>query len=278
MKNFRLHAMRLGAATLLAIVATSALAQGFGGGQGGPPPGGPGGRGGGMRMGPPPAIDRLPPAARIVTRPEVADELGLTDEQRQSIFEALEAQREGMRPPQGNGDGPPDFEAMRAARDKAEAATDAKVTSLLSAAQAKRLGEIQIQSMGLTAAMVPAVQTKLGLTEDQKAKLKTLVPARGERGPGGPPPGGFGGGPGGGPPPGGFGGGPGGGPPQGGPGGRGGQRGPGGPGGPGGMDPRRQQLEKEIGLILTSDQKAVLKTLGGKELRMGPQGRPSRNP
>ena len=88
------------------------------------------------------------------------------------------------RPEEGGGRPrrPPD----RAERDKAEAAADAKIRAVLTPAQAKRLGEIQIQTMGLTAAMVPAVQTRLGLTENQKAKLKALLPAQGRGGRGGP--------------------------------------------------------------------------------------------
>lgn len=311
MKN-HFHSMRLGAAALIAIAATSVFAQGQGGGFGGPPPGGPGGRGGfggGMRMGPPPAIDRLPPLVHIVHRPEVAADINLTEEQREQIDDIMQSMRpqrgpggpggfgggpQGGPPPQGGfgqggprgGRGQGGFGGPedREARDKAEAALDAKIKSVLTTAQVRRLGQIQIQIMGLTAAMVPAVQDKLGLTEDQKAELKALVPTGpgGRGGRGGFGPGGFGqGGPGGPPPQGGEGfgpppGGPGGqggfgGPPQGGPGGFGGQRGPGGPGGPGG-NPRRQQLEAKIASILTAEQKELLRTLGGKKinLRQGP--------
>lgn len=282
MKTSRFLATRLATVALLAVLASTALAQD----QGGPPPGGPGGFGGrgqggpgGGRMGRPQAPDRLPPLAQLALRPEVAAELALTDEQRAALDEAIQAMREAMRPPQpgGDNDGPPDFKAMQAAREKAEADTDAKVRSTLSAAQVKRLGEIQVQSMGLAAALVPSVQTQLGLSDAQKAKLKALVPARGPGGPGGGGPGGPGmGGPGGGgpdgqggPPPDRQGGDQGGPPPDrqgGGPGGFGGPGGPGGPGGGGAA--RRKAMEAKIAAILTSDQKATLKALGGKPIQL----------
>lgn len=314
--------MRLATVALLAIAATNVFAQDFGGQ--GPPPGGPGGFGqggfgqggpGGMRMGMPPAVDKLPPLVAIANRPEVAAELNLSEDQREKIDDIIQSFQESMRPQGGRGFGGPGQggpgqggpqggpgqggqrgqrgpggEQDRAARDKAETAVDAKIKAVLNSAQAKRIGEIQIQAMGLAAAMVPAVQAKLGLSDDQKAKLKALVPARPQGGPGGPDgPGGFGpGGPGGGPGGEGFGGpppqgdgqgfggqgfgGPGqGGRGQGGP--QGGQRGPGG-------DARRKELETKIAAILTSDQKAALKALGGKpfKLEMGggrpPQGGP----
>lgn len=258
MKTRRILATRLGIAALLAVVAASALAQGPGG-PGGPPPGG--GMGGGMRGGPP-AVDRLPSLVRLATRPEVVADLGLSDD----TVAKIEAIAEAGRPARGQGGpgqgGPgqgtrPDPEA----RAKAEAAGDAKVRALLSATQAKRLEEIGIQSMGLTAAMVPSVQAKLGLSDAQKTKLKALVPARGQGGPGGggpggPPPGGDMGGGFGGPPPDDMGG-------QGGPGGRGQDR-------PGGMNGGRQALEKGIAAILTADQKATLKALGGKTIKLSP--------
>lgn len=282
MKSRQLLAMRLGAAAFLAIAASSVLAQDPGGFPGGPPPGqgGPGRPGGpgGMRGGPGGMrLDKLAPLARLIQRPEIADEIKLTDDQLDKIQEALD----GMRPQPGQQGQRPD----PAAREKLNDAVEAKVKSLLSADQFKRLNEIRLQEAGLTAAFVPEIQTTLGLTEDQKAKLKALLPKRpeggprgqggpGGDGPGGPPPGGFGGGPGGGPggepgqggpgqggpggpPPGGFGG-PGEGGPQGGPG------RPGGPGGPGRVDPRRKALEAKVSEILTADQKALLKKLGGK--------------
>jgi len=296
--------MRLATIAFLAISATSVFAQGFGGGQGGPPQGGPGGFGGGqggpggrggMRMGMP-ALDKLPPLISLADRPEVAAELNLTEDQREKIDDIIQTFRESNRPQGGpggpGGDGPPPQQGGqrgqgfgggqqdRAARDKAEAAVDAKIKAVLKGSQVKRITEIQIQSMGLTAAMVPSVQAKLGLSDDQKEKLKALVPARPQGGPGGQ--GGFGG-----PPPQGgqgFGGGQGGfggPPPQGGQGFGGGQggRGQGGPGGqrgPGGMqnDARRKELEAKIAAILTDDQEAALKALGGKVIKLQMGGRP----
>ena len=254
MKTPRILAKRLAPVALMAILAAAAVAQGPGG-PGGPPPGGRRGPGRGGPM----ALDKLPPMLHLASRPEVADELGLTDDQRDAI-DNLEQSSRPQRPQPGEG-GRPD----RADRDRADAAADAKLRSILSAAQADRLDEIRVQSMGLAAALVPAVQDRLGLSDAQKTRLRALVPA--DRGPGN---GGPGGGPGGSPPDGGdFGGPPDGGRGQGGP----PQGGPGGRGGPGGMDPRRQQLESKIAALLTDAQKAALKALGGKPFRMqGPNG------
>ena len=243
MKDSRIHTRRFVALALVALAATSTFAQGPGGfgGQGGPPPGMRGGPGGGMRGGRP-ALDRLPSLAMLATRPEVADELGLSEDQLGRIDAILQE----ARPPRGERS-----QGGRPGGDRAamEAEIDAKVKAVLSAQQVQRLTEIAVQSMGLSAAMVPAVQTRLGLSDAQKASLKALVPARGEGGPGGP----------GGPPPGGGGG-----------------RGPGGPGRGGPRDGRRGELEAKIAAILTADQKATLAALGGKkiDLRQGGPGGP----
>ena len=249
MKDSRTYPRRLAAFALLALAATSTFAQGPGG-FGGPPPGmggGPGGRRGGS-----PRLDRLPPLTMLALRPEVVEELGLSDAQTTSLWSIAESMRPQGGPRQGGRqNGPP----PEGDRERAEAAADAKVTAVLSEAQAKRLEEIQIQAMGLSAAMVPQVQTSLALTAAQKAKLNALVPSRGQRGPGGPPPDGEGGGPGGG-----FGGPP----PEGGPG-RGGDM--------------RKALETKIAAILTTEQLATLKALGGKPIALrdgGPDGPPPR--
>ena len=276
----------LASLALTAILAAVSLAQDD---QGGPPPGGGRGMGrqGGPRgpgMGGPQALDRLPSMAGLAGRPEVAQELGLSQDQLDRLRTVAESMRGGMRPPQGGEGtgGPPDFRAMMAQREQAEAAADAKTKAILTPAQAKRLAEIQVQSMGLTAALVPSVQTRLGLSADQKAQLKALVPARGPGGPGGmggPPPGG-GDGDQSGPPPD-MQGGQGGPPPdmqggQGGPGGFGGPGGPGGPGGmggPGGGEARKKAIETKIATILTADQKATLKAMGGKTIKLSsPRG------
>ncbi|GEM_PF-827783 len=289
MKHSRFLSKRFVLAALMVAVTSAAFAQQ--GGDFGGPPGGRGGRGmggRGGRMGGPQRLDRLPPIASLVDRPEVVAELGLSDDQRAAIDEIARSVRpmrggpgggpgggpdggpDGQGGPGGGGlggDGGPGGPPDRMDRDKAEAAAEAKIKALLTPVQAQRLAEIQIQAMGLSAAMVPAIQTKLGLTADQKAQLKTLVPARPEGGPGGPDggPGGPGGGSGddrGGPPPGGPGGGDFGGPPQSGPEGR------GGPGGP--NDVRRKALEAKIAAILTDEQKASLKAMGGKPFAMRP--------
>ena len=233
MKNSRLRTRRFVALALVALAATSTFAQGPGGfgRPGGPPP---------ERRGGPPRLDRLPPLAMLATRPEVAAELELRDDQIAQI-ETLLRQARPPRGERGPGDRPGE------GREAAEADLDAKVKAVLGPGKAQRLTEIGIQLMGLSAAMVPAIQAKLGLSDAQKTTLDALLPTRSDRGPGGPPPG-DGQGPG-----------------------RGG-RGPGDP-----RDGRRERLEAKIAAILTESQKATLKALGGKKIDLrerGPEGPP----
>lgn len=249
MKKQTWIALALG--TLMAAGSVTALAQPQGpGGPGGPPgqrgPGGPGmpGRGPGG----------LAPLSMLVQRPEVQDELKLTQAQRDKVA----ALRGAGMPRPGEGGEPPTREAMEQFR----AQHDAKVKAILDANQFRRLKEVRIQMAGLSAALDPEVQKALNLSDEQVKKLNALRPQGGRGGPGGPGgPGGFGPGAGG-PPgggPGGFG--PGaGGPPGGGPGGPGGGFGP-----PGqrGLNP----LDEKIGEILTDKQKQELKAMGGKPFR-----------
>lgn len=275
-------------------------------GQGGRGPGGPG-MGGGMALG-------LPHSGQLVNRPDVSKDLALTQDQRDQIREIMDKAREKMRslmpPPPGEGGDDqaerPDPETMRAKMDKAQSEIDSAIAKVLTTNQVQRLKEIKIQIAGSSAAIDKDIQSQLGLTADQKSQIDALAKAqrakmgRGPGGFGGPGgPGGPGGGPGGdggfgGPPPGqgGQGGPPGGGqggdggfggpPPgggQGGPGGPGGFGGPGGPGGPGGQNPQAEKARKELNTaidsILTSDQKAALKKLGGTKVfvqQQRPQG------
>lgn len=202
----------------------------------GPPPGGPGmgGSGGGPGFGGP----RRGPGglAGLALRPDVAQELALTDVQRDLIQAYMEDDRPAW-PTSGERPDPVRMEARRAAEEAA-------LARILSAVQIRRLREIRVQMEGPRCLFDPAVQNALGLTADQRAKLAALRPqgvSGNGRGPGGP-----------------------GGPPS--PDGRGGRRGPGGPGGRGG--------EALLG-ILTSVQRQQFEALGGAPFvgaRRGPGG------
>ncbi len=248
---------------------------------------------GGPMMGEP--MIGMPHTAQILNRRDVSKDLNLTQNQRDQIREVMDRAREKMRsmmpPPPGEGgeDGErPDPETMRANMEKAQSEIDKSLAKVLTSDQAARLKEIKIQMAGSSAAADKQIQSELGLSSDQKSQIDAIVKAQrakmgpprggpggqggpgGDRGFGGPPPGGGQGGFGG--PPGGGQGGDGGfgGPPPGGPGGQGGGRGfggPGGQGGPGGPNPQmekaHQELNTAIDAVLTGDQKAALKKLGG---------------
>jgi len=217
--------------------------------------------------------------AGILRRPDVQKDLALSKAQLASLQKALPQQGGFQRPPMGK-DGRPDFAAMQKSRE----AENKKLLAILTPAQAKRIKEIRIQISGVMAVMDPEIAKTLGITAAQKAQIDKAMPSFGgpggmRGGPGDPGgPGGMRGGPGGPGGPGGMRGGPGG------PGGPGGMRGgPGGPGGPGGMRggpgggmgggfaEMRRQLEAKISPILTAQQKAKLKALGGKTFVQDPR-------
>lgn len=150
------------AVALVACVGTS-YAQGFGGG---------GGRGQGRMMGG--QFGRGGGALQLVMREEVQTELKLTDDQKSKLTELQQAQREAMRGMfQGGGDRP-DPEKMREMMEKSQKEQQEKIDAILSAEQKTRLRELTIQRAGNGAIAMPDVAKELGLTDDQKAKLKAL--------------------------------------------------------------------------------------------------------
>ena len=159
--------LKLGVAMAMLLVVGSAFAQGGGGGQGR-------GLGGqrGMIMG-----GGGQGSLQLLTRKDVQDDLVITAEQKKKIDElntASQADRQKMMEDMRNGGGQPDMEAMRAAMDKARKANDEKVKAILTAEQQKRLKEIRVQIMGNRAIMDEEVQKDLGLTADQKSKIKKI--------------------------------------------------------------------------------------------------------
>ncbi|MBS1715167.1 MAG: hypothetical protein JST30_12610 [Armatimonadetes bacterium] len=133
-----------------------------GGGQfGGPPQGGPGGppQGGGQFGGPPQGGPGGPDpmdakvkeilnadqyarykelqlqwrGAGAISQPDVADKLGLTDDQREQVRAAMDAAR--PQPPQGGQGGPPDFEAMQKQMAEAKARSEKQILAVLTVDQ-----------------------------------------------------------------------------------------------------------------------------------------------
>lgn len=243
----------------------------------------------------------LPPLVRVLSRPDVGQEIRLTQEQRERLMElrgfgAGPGGPEGFGPggpggfgpggPDGPGPGGPggfgpgagmrggmDPEAMRAEAERA----DQELATILDAKQLARLREVRLQIVGMAAVLDRGVQGSLGVTSEQAARLAQIEKEMRPRGPGARPDGNERGGPGFGP------GGPGG--PDGagsgprfGPGGE-GPRGPGGPGfgagGPGGPE-MRERLEAKIAEVLTSDQKQKFAKMQGAKFEgaMTPPSRP----
>ena len=104
---------------------------------------------------------------QLLRNPQVQTELKLTDDQKAKIDALPRPQRGGGG---GGGGTPPTAEEM------AKAAADDKAASvaILTPEQETRLEQIRIQWAGPAALAMPEVQAGLALTDDQKAKLKDL--------------------------------------------------------------------------------------------------------
>lgn len=115
---------------------------------------------------------------------QVQKELKLSDDQIAKVKEVADA----ARPPQGTGGrrGADQTDEQRAAareeRQKRNAETDAKLTALLMPEQVTRLKQVQLWVQGYGALTNnEAVVKELGLTDDQKAALKTISDEAGRK-------------------------------------------------------------------------------------------------
>lgn len=148
------------AVAVMALVSIGSAQQGQGGGGGGRQ-GGFGGQRGGFG-----GAQRL---IQLLRNPQVQEELKLTDDEKAKV-EAM------PRPPRGGGGGgggrpaPPTPEEMATQLTEDKAA----ISAILTPDQEKRLEELRIQWAGPQAATLPDVQSALGLSDDQKAKIKDL--------------------------------------------------------------------------------------------------------
>lgn len=115
----------------------------------------------------------------LLNRSDVKKDLALTDDQtskldalQQKFMDQMRERRQGFTPGQ-----PMDAEkmsAMRAERQKMQDERKKEINAILTADQQKRLFEIFIQLQGNRAILNPDVQNQLGLTDAQKAKIKSL--------------------------------------------------------------------------------------------------------
>jgi Spy/CpxP family protein refolding chaperone len=166
---------------VVCLMATSALAQppgGQGGGRGGR---GGGGRGfgggfGGMGMGGMGMVDSM----ALLRNEKVQEDLKLEPEQGLEIQKIEDAAREAREARGGDFGNFRDlseeerqerFAEMRKEMEKTRAENEEKINKVLTEDQQKRLSQISIQVRGASALMDEKVQEKLGMNDDQKAKL-----------------------------------------------------------------------------------------------------------
>jgi Spy/CpxP family protein refolding chaperone len=117
-----------------------------------------GGMGGGMMMG-----------GMLLQNEKVQKELDLTAEQKEKLQEVNKENRDAF----GSLRDLSQEERMTKMREMGEKAQK-KVEGILLPNQVKRLKEIQLQAQGTMALANPDVAKELGLTDDQKEKIKTI--------------------------------------------------------------------------------------------------------
>lgn len=165
MKNI----LKFAALAALSVTMVSAMAQGFPGGGGGG--GGRQGRGGMRMMG-------GANSSFLLMRIDVRDDLALTDEQKDKLKDLQDSfqkkMMENFQAMRNNGGGG-NRDEMRATMEKMGKEADAEVAKILTPEQGKRLNEIKLQVGGGRALMQEDVAKELGLTAEQKAKMKSLT-------------------------------------------------------------------------------------------------------
>lgn len=147
----------------IAVLAAVSMAQGGGGG-------GRGGFGqgrGGFGM-------QDPSGVFLLRREDVQGELKLTADQKSKLTTIQEDQRAKMREMFQGGGGGGDREAMMAEMQKMQAENNKVTLAVLDDTQKKRLKELAVQRMGNGVAANAEMQKELGITDDQKAKIKDL--------------------------------------------------------------------------------------------------------
>lgn len=132
--------------------AVCSFAQGPGGGRGGR------GYGGGP--------------AQLLQRKDVQADLNLTDDQKTKLTALQDEMRPKMREAFQSANG--DREAMRTAIEKITADMMKAVNDILTPQQQTRLKEINIQISGARVILQKDIQEALKLTDDQKAKIKSI--------------------------------------------------------------------------------------------------------
>ena len=154
---------------------TAAMAQP---GPGGPPGRGFGGGGFGPMMG---GMGGMASPTMLLNADAVAKELKLTDDQKAKIRQINEKAQATMREAfEGLADLSPEErqEKMAGLREKMQnqrKETNKALEAVLTEDQAKRLKEVFIQVLGEQSLRNPEVQAALGLSDDQKAKIRSIL-------------------------------------------------------------------------------------------------------
>jgi len=149
------NSMKLFATAALVVIAAMSMAQGRGMMQM---------RGGGMAL--------------LLARDDVGKEIKLTTDQKAKLDEQRQAMMDNMRAQFANGGGGGDREAMRKQMTDMMAKAEKEALAVLDDGQKKRLKELWIQRSGNNVIANEDVQKDLGLTDDQKAKVKSLMDAQ----------------------------------------------------------------------------------------------------
>ena len=111
----------------------------------------------------------------LLMRKDVQDDLALTAEQKTKIEAIQTKASEQMRAKfQEMRDSGGDFQSMRGEMEKMMAGVKKEAMAVLTETQAKRAKEIQVQLQGNRAILDAAIQKDLGLSEEQKAKVKKI--------------------------------------------------------------------------------------------------------
>jgi Spy/CpxP family protein refolding chaperone len=113
---------------------------------------------------------------------KVQKELKLSDEQKEKIGELAKEMRPG-RPADGDSLTPEERRAkMDELRKKAREKVEKRLAEILKPEQLERMKQIHVQAMGAAALGNSDVVKALGITDDQRGKLKTLRDEAGEKG------------------------------------------------------------------------------------------------
>jgi Spy/CpxP family protein refolding chaperone len=134
-----------------------------------PPAGRPGGPFGGRLGGPMLMVG-------LLRSPQVQQELKLTDQQRQRLEQLGEQWREKMR---GLRDLPPEERRQKVEGMRAE--VEKQLATILNEQQMKRLKQIALQVEGYAALERPEIADQVGLTKEQRQKIRDILRQAGEK-------------------------------------------------------------------------------------------------